>query len=95
MSVGPSGHGKTELGRRLGSLLSLEMQTVDMTETRYETDLFGPKAPYIGCEVGSPLNNFLSRMSGKRGIVLLDELAKSKPEVLNSLLILFDEGMCE
>jgi hypothetical protein len=90
---GPSGHGKTEIGKHLGGLLSLEIQTIDMTEIKYETDLFGSKAPYVGCEGGSPLNNFLAGKSGKRAIVMLDEFEKSTREVLNSLLILFDEGM--
>ena len=91
--TGPSGHGKTELGKRLGSLLSLQILTIDMTEIKYETDLFGPKAPYIGCESGSPLNNFLAENSGKRAIVMLDEFEKSTREVQNSLLVLFSDGM--
>jgi ATP-dependent Clp protease ATP-binding subunit ClpA len=63
-----------------------------MTEVKYETDLFGPRAPYKGHETGSPLNNFLAQNSGKRAIVMLDELEKSTQEVMNSLLIIFDEG---
>lgn len=46
--AGPSGHGKTELARQLGHLLSLEMEVVDSTVLYRETDLFGPRAPYIG-----------------------------------------------
>jgi AAA domain (Cdc48 subfamily) len=64
-----------------------------MTEMKYETDLFGPRAPFVDHEVGSPLNNFLCAMSGKRAIVLLDEFEKSSKEVWHSLLILFDEGL--
>jgi ATP-dependent Clp protease ATP-binding subunit ClpA len=63
-----------------------------MTEVRYETDLFGPKAPFHGCEGGSPLNNFLIAKSGKRAVVMLDEFEKSTKEALNSLLITLDEG---
>ena len=90
--TGPSGHGKTELAKRMGDLLNLEMERIDCTEMRYETDLFGPKKPYIGHEHGSPLNNFLAKMTGKRGIVFLDEFEKTTREVQNALLIPFDEG---
>jgi ATP-dependent Clp protease ATP-binding subunit ClpA len=63
-----------------------------MTEMKYETDLFGPLAPFVDHEKGSPLNNFLCAMSGRKAIVLLDEFEKSSKEVWDSLLILFDEG---
>ncbi len=89
---GPSGHGKTELAKRMGELLSLELECIDCTELRYETDLFGPKKPYIGHELGSPLNNFLTRLSGRRCIVFLDEFEKTTTDVQNALLIPFDEG---
>ncbi|KAK0622410.1 hypothetical protein B0T14DRAFT_563862 [Immersiella caudata] len=91
--AGPSGHGKTELARRMGQLLSLEMECVDCTEMKHETDLFGAKKPYIGYDVGSPLNNFLARLNGRRSIVFLDEFEKTTPEVKNALLIPFDEGI--
>jgi len=90
--TGPSGHGKTELARRMGDLLTLEMECVDCTEMKHETDLFGPKKPYLGYQAGSPVNNFLARNSGKRCIVFLDEFEKTTREVQNALLIPFDEG---
>lgn len=70
----------------------MDTHTIDMTEIKYESDLFGPKAPFHGSEEGSPLNNFLSAISGKRAIVMLDEFEKSSRSVQDSLLILFDEG---
>lgn len=76
----------------MGELLSLELECIDCTEMRYETDLFGPKKPYIGYEAGSPLNNFLTRLSGRRSIVFLDEFEKTTRDVQNALLIPFDEG---
>ncbi|KAI9780170.1 MAG: hypothetical protein M1839_007007 [Geoglossum umbratile] len=75
--AGPSGHGKTELAKRLGDLLSLEMERVDMTEMQHETDLFGCKPPYVGSENGSPLNNFLVNNDKKKSIVFLDEFEKT------------------
>lgn len=44
--VGPPGHGKTELAKRMGKLLSANTFTADCTEMRHETDVFGPKFPY-------------------------------------------------
>jgi ATP-dependent Clp protease ATP-binding subunit ClpA len=46
----------------------------------------------MGYEKGSPLNNFLTRMSGNRAIVFLDEFEKTTREVQNACLIPFDEG---
>jgi len=89
---GPSGHGKTEVGRRLGDLLSLKMLVVDMTQIKHETDLFGPYSPYVGYEKGSPLNNFLADNSGRKAIVMLDEIEKSGSKIMDANLIVFDEG---
>jgi ATP-dependent Clp protease ATP-binding subunit ClpA len=87
---GPSG--KTELGRRLGSLLSLVIVAIDMTQVKVESDLFGPGRSYAGNEYGSKLNNFLAENSGRRAIVMLDEIERCGPGVLNSLLVIIDEG---
>lgn len=70
----------------------MEIERVDCTEMRHETDMFGPKKPYYGYTLGSPLNNFLARLNGKRGIVFLDEFEKTTKEVQNAFLIPFDEG---
>jgi AAA domain (dynein-related subfamily) len=92
--AGPSGHGKTELARRLGHLLSLELEVVDCTIYNREDELFGPRAPYVGSAAGSPLNNFLARKSGKKCIVFLDEFEKTTRDIHNALLIPFDKGTC-
>ena len=90
--AGPSGHGKTELSRRMGDLLSLPLQYVDCTEMKHETDIFGPKPPYIGCNKSSPLNNFLIEHAGLKSIVFLDEFDKTTKEVRNSMLLTLDTG---
>ncbi|KAH8808795.1 P-loop containing nucleoside triphosphate hydrolase protein [Xylogone sp. PMI_703] len=90
--AGPSGHGKTELARRLGHLLSLELEVVDCTIFNREMELFGPREPYVGSEKGSPLNNFLARKDGERSIVFLDEFEKTNTEIHQSLLLPFDKG---
>jgi hypothetical protein len=90
--AGPSGHGKTELARRLGGLLSLDLHVSDCTIVRRETELFGPRKPYVGAEEGSPLNNFLASHNGDKCIVFLDEFEKTTQDIWNSLLIPFDKG---
>ncbi|KAI9709612.1 MAG: hypothetical protein M1812_007660 [Candelaria pacifica] len=91
--AGPSGHGKTELAKQMGTLMSLETLIVDCTEMKYETDMFGPKAPYVGSAEGSPLNNYLAQQSGRRSIVFLDEFEKTTDAVRRALLLAFDSGI--
>ncbi|KAH0561971.1 hypothetical protein GP486_003322 [Trichoglossum hirsutum] len=90
--AGPSGHGKTELARRLGHLMSLELEVVDCTIFNRESELFGPRHPYVGAERGSPLNNFLAKNAGQRCIVFLDEFEKTTSDIHQALLFLFDNG---
>ena len=90
--AGPSGHGKTELARRLGTLLSLELEVVDCTIVNREMELFGPRKPYVGAEQGSSLNNFLARHHGERAIVFLDEFEKTSPDIHKALLLPFESG---
>lgn len=90
--TGPSGHGKTELAKRMGKLLSLPFLKIDCTQLRHETDLFGAQAPYQGWQDGSLLNNFLTDQTGQKAVVFLDEFDKMNHEVYKSLLLLFDEG---
>jgi ATP-dependent Clp protease ATP-binding subunit ClpA len=93
--AGPSGHGKTELARKMGHLLSLELEVVDCTIFNREIELFGPREPYVGSEKGSPLNNFLAKNEGQRCIVFLDEFEKTTPDIWKTLLLPFDNGMIE
>ena len=90
--AGPSGHGKTELAKRMGQLLSLPLITVDCASMRHESDIFGPKAPYFGSEEGSPLNNYLADHNGRRVVVFLDEFDKTTKEVWKALLLPFESG---
>lgn len=93
--AGPSGHGKTELARKLKDLLSLDMLTVDCTTFSSESGLFGPRTGIVGNERGSKLNNFLSTKDGQRAIVFMDEFEKTNSSVHNALLIPFDNGEYE
>ncbi|KAI0016387.1 P-loop containing nucleoside triphosphate hydrolase protein [Xylariomycetidae sp. FL0641] len=90
--AGPSGHGKTELARQLGDITSLDTISIACPDYHTEMAFFGPKPPYVGSELGSPLNNFLARKSGERSVVFLDEFEKTSSEIHETLLIPFDEG---
>lgn len=90
--TGPSGHGKTELARGLGVLLSWEMFAVDCTTMHHDTGMFGPWHPYIGSEAGSAMNNHLAKWNGKRTVVFLDHFDKAKDDVRQALLLLFESG---
>ena len=90
--AGPSGHGKTKAARSLGMFLKLPIQICHCTSLRHETDLFGPKKPYQGWDIGTPLNSFLRHQSGKRSIVFLDEFEKTEKDVWNALLKIIDKG---
>jgi hypothetical protein len=90
--AGPSGHGKTELARRLGHVLSLELEVVDCTIFNREMELFGPRHPYVGAERGTPLNNFLAKNHEQRCIVFLDEFEKTSPDIHKTLLLPFENG---
>ncbi|XXG99466.1 hypothetical protein Hte_005805 [Hypoxylon texense] len=90
--AGPKGHGKSELANRLGYLLSSELANVDCADFKYEDELFGPKPPQQGHDLGSSLNNFLARNAGRRSIVFMDEFEKFDDTIRSGLLIPFDQG---
>ena len=92
--AGPSGHGKTELARRMGHLLGLPLNIVDCTIVNREMELFGPRHPYTGAGRGTPLNNFLANNARQRCVVFLDEFEKTTKDIHQALLVPFDNGEC-
>lgn len=90
--AGPSGHGKTELARNMGNLLNIQHVEIDCSDKLFESDLFGPKAPFVGSDKGSPLNNFLVQNSGVRSVVFLDEFSRTDIGIYDALLEVFDTG---
>lgn len=90
--TGLSGHGKTELARRMGGLLSLELIVVDCTMMKVDSDLLGPWPGFQGSGMGSQLNNHLAEWNGKRTIVFLDEFDKTTKDVREAMLLLFESG---
>ncbi|KLO14915.1 P-loop containing nucleoside triphosphate hydrolase protein [Schizopora paradoxa] len=96
LCCGPSGHGKSLLARKFGSLLEVPTHTVNMTILKSAHDLWQ-------CPTMSPydepsnrtLAEFLSENEGKRCIVVLDEIDKNEDEKnLWSLLAPWELGRC-
>ena len=94
--LGPTGVGKTELGRALAEFLFDDEQAmvrVDMSEYQEKhtvSRMIGAPPGYVGYEEAGQLTEAVRRRP--YAVVLLDEIEKAHPEVLNVLLQLLDDG---
>ena len=94
--IGPSGVGKTELGKALAEFLFDDedaLLRLDMSEYREQhtaSRLFGAPPGYVGYEEGGQLTEAVRRRPYR--VVLFDEIEKAHPEVWNALLQILDEG---
>ena len=90
---GPTGVGKTELARQLALMLGLEMQRLDMSEYREAhtvARLIGSPPGYVGYDSGGLLTNAVRKKP--YCVVLLDEIEKAHPDIMNLLLQVMDYG---
>jgi len=93
---GPSGHGKSLLARRFGSLLDVPTHTVNMTTLSSTHDIWRSysMSPFEEPST-STLGDFLTENQGKRCIVVLDEIEKVEDQkYLSSLLMPWELGRC-
>jgi ATP-dependent Clp protease ATP-binding subunit ClpB len=94
--LGPTGVGKTELGRALAEFLfddEAAMIRIDMSEYQERhavARLIGAPPGYVGYEEGGQLTEAVRRKP--YSVVLFDEIEKAHPDVFNVLLQLFDDG---
>lgn len=94
--LGPTGVGKTELGRALAEFLfdnEQAMVRIDMSEFMEKHSvarLIGAPPGYVGYEEGGYLTEAIRRKP--YSVVLLDEIEKAHPEVFNILLQILDDG---
>jgi ATP-dependent Clp protease ATP-binding subunit ClpC len=94
--LGPSGVGKSELAKTLAEFLfgtEDAMVTLDMSEYQEEASvnrLIGAPPGYVGFEGGGQLTEFVR--DRPYTVVLLDEVEKAHPRVLDVLLQVMDEG---
>jgi ATP-dependent Clp protease ATP-binding subunit ClpB len=94
--LGPTGVGKTELARALAEFLfddEHSMVRIDMSEYQEKhtvSRMVGAPPGYVGYEEAGQLTEAVRRRP--YAVVLLDEIEKAHPEVLNVLLQLLDDG---
>jgi len=94
--LGPTGVGKTELGRALAEALFGDENAVirlDMSEYMEKhtaARLIGAPPGYIGYEEGGQLTEKVRR--NPYSVILLDEMEKAHPDVFNILLQILEDG---
>ncbi|MGQ9599203.1 MAG: AAA family ATPase [Anaerolineae bacterium] len=94
--LGPTGVGKTELAKALAEFLFGDEEatvTLDMSEYQQEhtvSRLIGAPPGYVGHESGGQLTDAIR--TKPYTVVLLDEIEKAHPRVLDILLQVMEEG---
>ena len=94
--LGNTGVGKTELAKSLSEVLFDDEQSlvrIDMSELMEQhavSKLIGAPPGYVGYDEGGYLTEKIRRRP--YSVILLDEIEKSHPSVLNILLQLLDDG---
>jgi ATP-dependent Clp protease ATP-binding subunit ClpC len=94
--LGPTGVGKTELGRSLArhmfgsekSLIRFDMS--EFMEKHSVSKLIGSPPGYVGYEDGGQLTELVKRTP--YSIILLDEIEKAHPSIFNVLLQVLEDG---
>ncbi|WP_456396947.1 ATP-dependent Clp protease ATP-binding subunit [Desulfurobacterium sp.] len=94
--LGPTGVGKTELAKTLAETLfgdEKAMVRFDMSEYMEKhtvSRLIGAPPGYVGYEEGGQLTEIVRRKP--YSVILLDEIEKAHPDVLNILLQIMEDG---
>ncbi|MFA5842314.1 MAG: ATP-dependent Clp protease ATP-binding subunit [Candidatus Gracilibacteria bacterium] len=95
--MGPTGVGKTELVKTIAkeiyndedALIKIDMS--EFMERHNVSRLVGTTAGYVGYEEGGQLTKMIR--SKPYSVVLLDEIEKAHPEVMNILLQILEDGV--
>ncbi len=96
MLLGPTGVGKTETAKAIADILFFNetaMTRIDLSEyseAHSVARLIGAPPGYVGHEGGGQLTEAVRKRPYQ--VVLLDEIEKAHPEVLETFLGVFDEG---
>ena len=91
--AGPTGVGKTEVAKQLSHHLGNQLVRFDMSEYMEKhavARFIGAPPGYVGYEEGGLLTEAVSQ--SPYCVLLLDEIEKAHPELINILLQVFDNG---
>ena len=91
---GPTGVGKTELARSLANVLGVHFERFDMSEYMEKhalSRLVGAPPGYVGYEQGGLLTEAIRKHPYT--VLLLDEIEKAHPELINVLLQVMDNAV--
>ena len=91
--AGPTGVGKTEVSKQLAAALGVEFLRFDMSEYMEKhtlSRLVGAPPGYVGFEEGGLLTEAISKHP--YAVLLMDEVEKAHPDLLNILLQVMDNG---
>ncbi len=94
--LGPTGVGKTELGRALAEYMfddeeaMVRMDMSEYMEKHTVSRLIGAPPGYVGYEEGGQLTEAVRRRPYR--VILFDEIEKAHPDVLNVLLQIMEDG---
>ena len=90
---GPTGVGKTEVAKQLAYTLGIELIRIDMSEfiERHSiSKLIGAPPGYVGYDNGGLLTEQVNKTP--HAVLLLDEIEKAHPDIINILLQIMDNG---
>ncbi len=89
--VGPTGVGKTELATQLAKTMHVHFERLDMSEymeAHTISRLVGAPPGYVGYEQGGLLTEMIKKHP--HTVLLLDEIEKAHPDIMNILLQVMD-----
>ena len=91
--TGPTGVGKTEVAKQLAEVLGVEFLRFDMSEYMEKHSvarLIGAPPGYVGFDQGGLLTDQIRK--NPHSVLLLDEIEKAHPDLINILLQVYDHG---